>query len=115
MAGEARAPETAMAAAAAIRGTRVQVLAGAVAIAVHRSAAAYDDVGRSMDLLHAGTLTRSAYEKIFLHLGSRRRLRLDRQLLTPVRVKGWYHSVFRASDGEERMLSIDQLLGRDWS
>src|SRR4029079_6954465 len=53
--------------------------------------AAYDDVGRSMELLHAEKLTRSAYEKVFLHLGSRRRLRLDRQLLTPVRVKGWYH------------------------
>ena len=77
--------------------------------------AAYDDVGRSVELIHAQTLTRSAYEKVFLHLGSRRRLRLDRELLTPVRVKGWYHSIFRAPDGEERILSIDQLLGRDWS
>ena len=77
--------------------------------------AAYDDVGRSMVVLHSEALTRSAYEKIFLKLGGRRRLRLDRELLTPVRVKGWYHSVFRAPDGNERMLSIDQLLGHHWS
>ena len=32
------------------------------------------------------------------------------EVLTPVKVKGWYHSVFRAPNGEERMLSIDQLL-----
>jgi len=31
-------------------------------------------------------------------------------MLTPVAVKGWYHSIFRAPNGEERMLSIDQLL-----
>jgi hypothetical protein len=31
-------------------------------------------------------------------------------VLTPVMVKGWYHSIFRAPNGEERMLSIDQLL-----
>jgi hypothetical protein len=59
-------------------------------------------------------LTRSAYEKVFLELGRRRRLRVGRELLTPVRVKGWYHSVFRAPNGEERLLSIDQLLGQEW-
>ena len=55
-------------------------------------------------------LTRSAYEKVFLQLGRRKPLRLGRELLTPVRVKGWYHSVFRTPKGEERLLSIDQLL-----
>ena len=60
-------------------------------------------------------LTRSAYEKVFLELGRQRRLRVGRELLTPVRVTGWYHSVFRAPDGEERLLSIDQLLGREWA
>ena len=55
-------------------------------------------------------LTRSAYEKVFLKLGGRKRLRVGHELLMPVRVKGWYHSVFRAPDGQERLLSIDQLL-----
>jgi hypothetical protein len=55
-------------------------------------------------------LTRSAYEKVFLTLGRRKPLRVGHELLTPVRVKGWYHSVFRTPKGEERLLSIDQLL-----
>jgi hypothetical protein len=60
-------------------------------------------------------LSRSAYETIFLNLGGRKRVRVGRELLTPVRVKGWYHSVFRAPNGEERLLSIDQLLAHDWA
>lgn len=61
-------------------------------------------------------LTRSAYERVFLNLGRRRQLRIDGEVLTPVKVKGWYHSIFRAPNGEERMLSIDQLLqyGGNW-
>ena len=55
-------------------------------------------------------LTRSAYEKVFLALTSGRRLRIGDELLTPVKVKGWYHSVFETASGEERMISIDQLL-----
>jgi hypothetical protein len=55
-------------------------------------------------------LTRSCYEKVFLNLGHCRRLRIDGELLTPANVKGWYHAVFRTPEGEERMLSIDQLL-----
>lgn len=55
-------------------------------------------------------LTRSAYEKVFLKLGHRSRLRLGGEILTPVRVNGWYHSTFETPTGEERMLSIDQLL-----
>jgi hypothetical protein len=27
-----------------------------------------------------------------------------------VKVKGWYHSIFRDVKGDERLLSIDQLL-----
>lgn len=56
------------------------------------------------------SLSRSAYEKVFLKLGAGSRLRIGDEVLTPVKVKGWYHSVFRAPNGEERMLSIDQLL-----
>lgn len=55
-------------------------------------------------------LTRSAYEKVFLKLGAGTSLKIDNEVLTPVKVKGWYHSIFRAPNGEERMLSIDQLL-----
>lgn len=55
-------------------------------------------------------LTRSVYEKVFLDLTSGRRLKIGDELLTPVMAKGWYHAIFRAPDGRERMLSIDQLL-----
>ena len=55
-------------------------------------------------------LTRSAYEKVFLKLGEGRQLRIGEDVLTPVKVKGWYHSIFRDVKGDERLLSIDQLL-----
>ncbi|HMC21680.1 MAG TPA: hypothetical protein VKL19_07525 [Thermoanaerobaculia bacterium] len=55
-------------------------------------------------------LTRSAYEKVFLKLGAGSRLKIGDEILTPVKVKGWYHSIFLTPAGEERMLSIDQLL-----
>ena len=55
-------------------------------------------------------LTRSAYERVFIHLGARKSFRLAGEELTPIAVKGWYHAVLRAPDGEERVLSIDQLL-----
>ncbi len=62
-------------------------------------------------------LSRSAYEKVFLALTSGRTLRIGDELLTPVKVKGWYHSVFETANGEERMISIDQLLDHmgSWS
>jgi hypothetical protein len=55
-------------------------------------------------------LSRSAYEKVFRQLGSGKRLQIGRELLTPVAVKGWYHAVFHNARGEERLLSIDQVL-----
>ena len=55
-------------------------------------------------------LTRSAYESVFIKLASGGHLKLGDEILTPVAVKGWYHSVFRSKNGEERLLSIDQLL-----
>src|SRR5207248_1257733 len=55
-------------------------------------------------------LTRSAYERVFLKIGSGRQLKIGDEVLTPVKVKGWYHSIFQTPTGEERMLSIDQLL-----
>ena len=83
--------------------------------------AAYEDVGRAIKwgtLLPelkkfarpvAGGPSRSVYERLFLKLGRRRPLRIDGETLTPVRVRGWYHSVFVTPEGEERLLSIDQL------
>jgi len=62
-------------------------------------------------------LTRSAYEQVFLKLVSGSRLKVGKDLYTPVGMKGWYHAIFRReSDGRERLLSIDQLLKKmnDW-
>ncbi|HVT05578.1 MAG TPA: hypothetical protein VHL58_19640 [Thermoanaerobaculia bacterium] len=58
-------------------------------------------------------LTRSAYESVFLKLVSGSCLQIGPDLYKPVGMKGWYHAVFRReSDGRERLLSIDQLLGK---
>jgi hypothetical protein len=62
-------------------------------------------------------LSRSAYEQVFLKLVSGGRLRIGRELYTPVGMKGWYHAILRRdSDGKERLLSVDQLLKKlkDW-
>ena len=62
-------------------------------------------------------LTRSAYEQVFLKLVSGGRLRIGREMYTPVGMKGWYHAILRRdSDGKERLLSVDQLLKKlkDW-
>jgi hypothetical protein len=58
----------------------------------------------------APRLKRSAYERVFRQLGSGKRLQIGRELLTPVGVRGWYHAVFENARGEERLLSIDQVL-----
>jgi hypothetical protein len=55
-------------------------------------------------------LGRSRYERVFLRLGTGKQLRVGREVLTPVGVKGWYHAVFRNDEGDERLLSIDQVL-----
>jgi hypothetical protein len=62
-------------------------------------------------------LTRSAYEQVFLKLVSGNRLKIGRDLYRPIGMKGWYHAILRRdSDGEETLLSIDQLLKKmnDW-
>jgi hypothetical protein len=61
-------------------------------------------------------LTRSAYEQVFLKLVSGGRLRVGGDLYTPVGMKGWYHAIFRNAAGEERLITIDQLLKKmnDW-
>jgi hypothetical protein len=65
---------------------------------------------RAVTLSASPRLARSRYERVFLRLASGRQLKIGRELLTPVAVKGWYHAVFRNARGEERMLSIDQVL-----
>ena len=55
-------------------------------------------------------LARSAYERVFRQLSSGKRLQIGREMLTPVAVRGWYHAVFENHRGEERLLSIDQVL-----
>jgi hypothetical protein len=55
-------------------------------------------------------LSRSAYERVFRQLGSGKRLQIGREVLTPIGVKGWYHAIFRNARGEERLLSIDDVL-----
>jgi hypothetical protein len=55
-------------------------------------------------------LSRSAYESVFIRLGTGAPLEIGGQMLQPLAVKGWYHALFRTPEGEERMLSIDQLV-----
>ncbi|HEX8617880.1 MAG TPA: hypothetical protein VF911_09880 [Thermoanaerobaculia bacterium] len=59
---------------------------------------------------HSPRLSRSVYEKVFRQLASGKRLRIGREVLTPVAVRGWYHAVFENARGDERVLSIDQVL-----
>ena len=58
----------------------------------------------------APRLSRSAYESLFIDVANGRPVRFDREMLTPVKVKGWYHVLFRTPSGEEKLLSIDQIL-----
>lgn len=62
-------------------------------------------------------LTRSSYERVFLKLVSGEHLRIGGDTYTPVGMRGWYHAVLRRdSDGQERLLTVDQLLKKlgDW-
>jgi hypothetical protein len=58
----------------------------------------------------APRLTRSAYERVFRQLSSGKRLQIGREVLTPIAVRGWYHAIFINGRGEERVLSIDDVL-----
>lgn len=55
-------------------------------------------------------LSRSQYERVFRQLSSGKSLRLGEHTLTPVAVRGWYHAIFEDERGDERLLSIDQVL-----
>jgi len=55
-------------------------------------------------------LSRSAYEQLFIDVANGRPLQSGTETLTPIAVKGWYHVLFRTPSGEEKLLSIDQIL-----
>lgn len=71
---------------------------------------AYDDIGRAVHWSESGPpLPRSRYERVFLGLGTQKRIKIGDEWLTPVGVKGWYHATFKDAHGDEQLLSIDQL------
>jgi hypothetical protein len=66
------------------------------------------------DRRHAvSRMTASVYEAVFVRLASGSRLAVGTDTLAPVAMKGWYNAVMRSeSTGEERVLSIDQIIER---
>jgi hypothetical protein len=55
-------------------------------------------------------LTRSRYEQVFLRLVAGTPIVIGGETYRPVKMRGWYHAVFAGPGGEERELSIDDLL-----
>jgi len=76
--------------------------------------AAYDSVGRLCewdDLFPERVLPRSRYERVLGHAISGERLKLDREVYTPVGMQGWGHVVFkRERDKSRHVMSLDNLL-----
>lgn len=74
----------------------------------------YDSVGRLCqwdDLFPERVLPRSRYERVLGHAISGERLKMDREVYTPVGMQGWGHVVFRKdSDKTRHVLSLDYLL-----
>jgi len=74
----------------------------------------YDSVGRLCqwdDLFPERVLPRSRYERVLGHAISGERLKMDRELYTPVGMQGWGHVVFRKErDKSRHVLSLDYLL-----
>jgi hypothetical protein len=74
----------------------------------------YDSVGRLCqwdDLFPERVLPRSRYERVLGHAISGERLKMDREVYTPVGMQGWGHVVFRKdSDKSRHVLSLDYLL-----
>jgi hypothetical protein len=57
----------------------------------------------------APILGRSEYESVFIRASRGDTLRIGDEVLTPVRVHGWYHVEFESESGERCRLSIDQI------
>ncbi|MGH7677670.1 MAG: hypothetical protein ACRENU_04325 [Gemmatimonadaceae bacterium] len=74
----------------------------------------YDSVGRLCewdDLFPERILPRSRYERVLGHAISGERLKMEREVYTPVGMQGWGHVVFRRdSDKSRHVLSLDYLL-----
>jgi hypothetical protein len=74
----------------------------------------YDSVGRLCqwdDLFPERVLPRSRYERVLGHAISGERLRMDREVYTPVGMQGWGHVIFRKEKDKSRhVLSLDYLL-----
>jgi hypothetical protein len=74
----------------------------------------YDSVGRLCqwdDLFPERVLPRSRYERVLGHAINGEKLRLDREVYTPVGMQGWGHVVFRKDrDKSRHVLSLDYLL-----
>jgi hypothetical protein len=74
----------------------------------------YDSVGRLVqwdDLFPDDVLPRSRYERVLGHAISGERLKMDREVYTPVGMQGWSHVVFRRDrDRSRHVLSLDFLL-----
>jgi hypothetical protein len=79
----------------------------------------YDDVGRLCtweNLFPEAELERSRYEQVLIRAIRGDRLRMEGRRWLPVRMRGWSAVVFRAEDGERRVVGIDELTRRlgDW-
>jgi hypothetical protein len=74
----------------------------------------YDSVGRLCqwdDLFPERVLPRSRYERVLGHAIKGERLKLDREVYTPVGMQGWGHVVFRRENDKSRhVMSLDYLL-----
>ena len=82
--------------------------------------AAYESVGKLCtwtNLFPVRALPRSRYERVFIRAISRRKLRIERDVYTPVGMRGWSHVVFsRDRDRTRHSFSLDFLLKHidDW-
>ena len=80
----------------------------------------YDSVGRLCewdDLFPERILPRSRYERVLGHAISGERLKMDREVYTPVGMQGWGHVIFRRDrDRSRHVMSLDHLLDHldDW-
>jgi hypothetical protein len=74
----------------------------------------YDSVGRLCewdDLFPERILPRSRYERVLGHAINGERLKMDREVYTPVGMQGWGHVVFRRDrDRSRHVMSLDYLL-----
>jgi hypothetical protein len=77
--------------------------------------ASYESVGKLCtwaNLFPVRALPRSRYERVFIRAISGRRLQLERDIYTPVGMRGWSHVVFRRErDRTRHAFSLDFLLG----